>query len=215
MARHSTGHDLGRSEQAPGNMTRMPVQSPIAVTGRVMNDQALELAKECVRQYRNCLFSAASLYTWLRFARYLKLVFVVAPLIFAVLASWYVYSSETHKFLAVIFVGIAGLIPAVYEALKMDDHIGDVKKMAGEYTNLRDRFRQAALVSALKPLPEFDGEFQSLMDRVEHARESGITAPSFCFRIASRQIDRGEYGRILEESQIGPDSFKQCIGESD
>jgi len=194
---------------------RMPIQSQIAVTGRAVNDQALELARECVRQYGNCLFSAASLYTWLRFARYLKLVFVMTPIVFAGVASWSIYSSDTNKFLAVIFVCMAGLIPAVYEALKMDDYIGDVKRLAGEFTNLRDRFRQAALVSALKPLPEFDGEFQSLMDRMEQARETGITAPGFCLRIATRHIERGEYGRILDESQIGAGSPKKCVGEAD
>jgi len=139
----------------------------------------------------------------------------MTPIVFAGLASWSIYSSDTNKFLAVIFVCMAGLIPAVYEALKMDDYIGDVKRLAGEFTNLRDRFRQAALVSALKPLPEFDGEFQSLMDRMEQARETGITAPGFCLRIATRHIERGEYGRILDESQIGAGSPKKCVGEAD
>lgn len=167
-----------------------------------MNNQGLELARECVRQHRNCLSTAASLYIWLRVARYLKIAFIVAPIVFATIASWNIYSSESQRFLAAIFAGLAGLIPAVYEALKMDDHIGDVRKLAGEFTNLRDRFRQAALVSALKPYAEFETEFRGLMDKMELAREHGITAPTFCFRVAKSQIKRGDYGPILDEAQL-------------
>lgn len=149
-----------------------------------MDAQTLDLARECIRQYRNCLYTGASLYNWLRVARYMKIAFVVVLIILAGVASWNIFSETAGKFWFVIFAGAAGLIPAIYEALKMDDHLGSVKTLAGEFTNLRCRFRQAALVTALKPYPEFETEFHRLMERMERAREEGITAPARYFRKA-------------------------------
>ena len=65
------------------------------------------------------------------------------------------------------FALLAGLFPAVYQALKFDVNIEDIARHAAEFKNLNDRFRQAKNITALGPYEEFEPEFGELMDRLE------------------------------------------------
>jgi len=67
------------------------------------------------------------------------------------------------------------------------------RQLAGEFKNLQDRFRQAALISSQKPFAEFDADFQSLMKRLETARSQSYTAPEWCFKRAQAKIKAGDY----------------------
>src|SRR5579884_4205971 len=118
-----------------------------------MASKSVELAKECKRQYENCLYTAVSLLIWLRWLRALKVFFTIAPIVFGSLGSWKILTSssdETMRGLGALASFLGGLLSTIYYALKLDTHIADVKSAAGELTNLRDSFRQAALVSSKK-----------------------------------------------------------------
>ena len=84
-------------------------------------------------------------------------------------------------------------MPTVYSALKFDDHLQECRHLAGEFKNLQDRFRQAALVSSKKPFIDFEKDVQHLIVRLEEARAGSFTAPEWCFARAQKKIKKGDY----------------------
>lgn len=169
-----------------------------------MATKSAELAKECKRQYENCLYTAVSLQIWSRWLRGLKVFFSIAPIVFGSLGSWKILtdsSDSTAKTLAAIGSFLAGLLSTIYSALKLDTHIAECKTAAGELTNLRDSFRQAALVSSKKPFDEFEAEVAKLRGRLDKVRGMGITAPELCFKLAQWKIKGGDYRFDLDEEE--------------
>ncbi|MGE3108819.1 MAG: hypothetical protein AB7G11_17885 [Phycisphaerales bacterium] len=161
-----------------------------------MSTRSFELATECQRQFENCLYSAASFTIWLKWLRGIRIVQISSSLILGAFASWSLVSSSpnrTIQLMAAIAAFLAGLMPAICAALKIDDRIEDCRRLSGEFTNLRDRFRQAALIHSRKPFAEFEREFKPIMDRMDSARSTGITPPDFIFRLAQKKIKTGDY----------------------
>lgn len=166
-----------------------------------MSDSAVQLAKECRRLEENCLYTSTSLFIWLRFVRIMKVIFVISPILLGALASWSLLK-ETGGIFPAICAFLAGLAPAIFEALKLNIHIGDVRRAAGEFKNLQDRFRQCALVSALGPAREFEADFKEARKRLENIRAESITVPEWCFRFAQEKVKRGDYSFDVDEAAI-------------
>jgi hypothetical protein len=163
------------------------------------------LALECKRQSESCLYTSTSLFIWLRFLRVLKTVFIVVPLVLGAVAGWQVLEhvdSPRIKIFTSIAAFLAGLLPTVYSALKFDDHLEQCKQLTAEFKNLRDRFRQAALVSALKPFAEFEKDVEPLLQRLEQARSFSYTAPEWCFTRAQEKIHKGDYDFDVDLEQL-------------
>jgi hypothetical protein len=161
-----------------------------------MASQKIELIKECRRQYDNCLYTATSLYIWLRWLRIVKLFFNIAPIVLGAFGSWRILATTTDpttRGLAAAASFLGGLFSTVYSALKLDTHISEVKNAAGELTNLKERFRQAGLVSSKNSFEQFDAEFGKLQARVEKIRMVGLTPPDLFFKLAQRKIGKGDY----------------------
>jgi hypothetical protein len=156
----------------------------------------LELALECKRQSENCLYTSTSLFIWLRCLRALEIIFIVVPLLMGFLAGWELVTSSNIRWvrvLASLCAFLAGLLPVIYAALKFDDRLDRCMELAGEFKNLQDRFRQAALVSSRKPFEEFEADFRPIMDRLESARSHSYTAPEWCFKKAQKKVKSGDY----------------------
>lgn len=163
---------------------------------RVTGERTAALVAECRRQQASCLYTSTTLYIWLRQARLIRRIFVVAPVVLGALATWSVLdqpAAEWLIWLTATFALLAGLFPAVYEALKLDTHIDEIARQASLFKNLQDRFRQAATVAALGPYDEFQATFDSLMERMEAARSASITPPERCFKAAQEKIGAGHY----------------------
>lgn len=161
-----------------------------------MGAKNLQLALECKRQAENCLYSSTSLFIWLRFVRIVKSAFIVVSLVLGAIAGWQVLKhSQSYYVTALTSVAafLAGLLPTVYAALKLDDHLELCKHLAGEFKNLQDSFRQAALISALKPFAEFEQDVKPLVSRLECARSFSYTAPEWCFKRAQTKVQKGDY----------------------
>ena len=176
-----------------------------------MASKSHELARECKRQYDNCLYTAVTLLIWLRWLRGLKVFFTVAPIIFGSLGSWKILTASsdgTMKTLGALASFLGGLLSTIYSALKLDTHIAEARGAAGELTNLRDSFRQAALVSSKKPFEEFEAEVAKLRARLDKVRGLGLTPPDVCFKLAQRKVSAGDYTFDLdaegEESALPP-----------
>jgi hypothetical protein len=122
--------------------------------------------------------------------------FIAAPLVLGSLASWKLLTGvdlPTVRVFTAVAAFLAGLLPSIYSTLKFDDHLDESKHLAAEFKNLRDRFRQAALVSSRKSFPEFEADVKPLIDRLEQARAASFTAPEWCFKLAQKKIKTGDY----------------------
>ncbi len=170
-----------------------------------MPSKSAELALECKRLSEACLYTSTSLFIWLRCARYIKVLFIVAPLVLGSVASWKLLTGSdlaAIKVFTAIASFLAGLLPSIYSALKFDDHLEESKHLAAEFKNLQDRFRQAALVSSRKPFTEFESDVQALMARLEQARAESFTAPEWCFRWAQKKIKKGDYDFDIDAKDL-------------
>lgn len=168
--------------------------------------KAIELVQECKRLSENCLYSSTSLLIWVRVLRIVKLIFIGVPLALGSLASWSLLTTselESVKIFVAVCSFLAGLLPTVYSAFKFDEHLEQCRHTAGEFKNLQDRFRQAALVSSQKPFAEFEEDVAPLIERLERARGTSITAPEWCFKSAQRKVQSGDYSFDVDENAVG------------
>ena len=166
---------------------------------RVVNPLAQALLDECRRQEENCTYTALSFVIWLRCLRSVRNVCLTAPLVFGALATWKVLT-QTAPLWGAIFALLTTLIPVVYRASKTDDMISQYTKIAGELTNLRDRFRQAATISVYKDTAAFENDSRPLFERLERARGPMLTPPEWCFKMARNKIKSGHYRHDYDES---------------
>ncbi len=168
-----------------------------------MTDKRSELIDECARQYDNCLYTSTALFIWLRWLRIFRAVFVILPILLGAVGTWKVLTkSNNPKFeIAAAVCGlIAGVIPAVYSSLKFAEHLTLCSKLAADFKNLQDRFRQAALFNSDTDLPKFEEQFEKLMKKMESARSHSYTAPEWCFHCAQEKIKKGHYKFDVDEA---------------
>ena len=78
-----------------------------------------------------------------------------------------------------------------------------MKGAAGELTNLRDSFRQAALVSSKKSFEDFEGEVAKLRARLDKVRALCLTPPNIFFWLAQRKVNAGDYSFDLDLDEGG------------
>jgi hypothetical protein len=119
------------------------------------NIQALK--SRCAEHMERCVYTSTSLLIWLRVLRKLRIGFVVVPIIFGSLAGWDLLQGQDSGFKTVtaVFAFLAGLLPAVYAALKLDEHLPTVTRLAGEYKNLEILFGDLAEVGPVKTFEAF------------------------------------------------------------
>jgi hypothetical protein len=157
-----------------------------------MSNAAEALVDECHRQSENCSYTAVTFTIWLRCLCGIRTCATVAPVIFGALATWKVVAESSPTWGAV-FVLLATVIPPAYRASRVEAAIESYTVLAGEFTNLRDRFRQAAMVTSRKGLQELEVESESLIERLEKARRRMLVPPDWCFKLAQRKHRAGHY----------------------
>jgi len=124
---------------------------------------------------------------------------MVAPVVFGAVATWKIL--DTSPMWAAVFTLLATVIPPAYRASRTDAAIDDYTLLAGEFTNLRDRFRQAALISSAKNFPEFEADTKPLIARMDKARARTLTPPEWCFKLARWKIEKGDYDHDYDEKK--------------
>jgi hypothetical protein len=156
------------------------------------------LLDECNRQKENCEYTAVSFTIWLRHLRRIKTVCLTTPVILGAIATWKLAAHSAPVLAAVCTLG-ATVLPVAYRASKTDAKIAQCTKLAGEMTNLRDRFRPAATISAHKEPTVFEAEARPYLARLERARRSMLTPPEWCFIKARAKIKAGHYHHDYDE----------------
>src|SRR4051794_18662984 len=124
---------------------------------------------ECQRQFENCLYSSTALYENIKLNQRVRMVAVVVPLVLGSIAGWNVlasYTQEWVKIITALCAFIAGLVPSILNSLKFDENLDLCFSVAVDYTNLRDRFRHAAQITAHKGVAEMEKEFNYLREQM-------------------------------------------------
>lgn len=156
------------------------------------------LIDECERQFENCSDTSTSFIIWLRFLRWMRTICLVAPVVFGAIATWKIVAQNSPIWTAV-FALLATVVPPVYQASKLDQTIADYETLAGEFTNLRDQFRQLAKIASQKPFPKFEAESKAIFRRLEKARSRPLAPPEWTFRLAKRKNRAGDYRHDYDE----------------
>jgi hypothetical protein len=151
------------------------------------------LIDECSRQSENGSYTAVTFHIWLSWLRGIRtVVFVVLPIVCGSLATWKLLT-QTSPELAALCTLLATVLPVVYRAVKLDTQIESYAKMAGTFTNLRDRFRYCANVASKKPFAEFEAEAKPYFDQMDKARSQALTPHPIAFWLAQRKHKSGDY----------------------
>ena len=178
------------------------IRSPDPIMGLV-DPRTEALIKECRRQEESCLYTSTTLYIWLRQTRVIRRIFVVAPVVFGALATWSVLDKPEPTLLVWLTAScalLAGLFPAIFEALKLDVHEVSIASQAAAFKTIQDRFRQLAAITSLGPYDTFEAEFHKAMGRMDEARAESTTPPERCFKTARKKIAAGHYCFDADES---------------
>jgi hypothetical protein len=159
-----------------------------------MNEINSALQAQCKEQWERCFYTSNTLMVWLRFLRAIRIVFVVVPIFFGALASWEILKGNPRFVLITASMAlIAGLVPAVYAALKLDEHLPKAVRLAGEYKNLEIIFADLGKIGVYKPFEAFEAEYLEARKRLEEANSEAYTPPEWCFRRARKKILAGHY----------------------
>jgi len=162
----------------------------------MMDKKTEELVMECRRQEESCKYTAAGLYIWQKRAQFWKNVFIVSPIVLGGFASSQILAggnSSLTSYIAAALALLAGFFPAIFEALGMDMRVREIGTAAGEFTNLRDRFRQLANMGAHTAFEELSPAFDQLMDRMDAARSGSPPLPESFFKQGRKKIESGDY----------------------
>ena len=167
-----------------------------------MNETAHDALKaQCEQQWERCLYTSNTLLIWLRTLRKLRIGFIITPIVFGTLASWDLISSDDRfRVLTAVLALVAGLVPAIYAALKLDEHMPTAARLAGEYKNLEILFKDLGRIGPKKTFAEFEAEYKEARERLEAANKESYTAPEWCFNRARAKIEKGDYW-FEEENQ--------------
>jgi hypothetical protein len=160
-----------------------------------MTDAANDALKvQCKEQWERCLYTSNTLMVWLRTLRIIRVAFVVIPIVFGALASWEILKGNNRfEYITATMALVAGLVPAIYAALKLDEHLPTATRLAGEYKNLEIVFADLGSIGPHKPFDVFEAEYKEARSRLEAANSEAYTPPEWCFRRARKKIQAGHY----------------------
>lgn len=151
---------------------------------------------------RNALWNYVTLIIVLRRMKLIRGTFSFLPVFFGSLSSWQLLKeikSTEANMLAAFCALLAGLIPLLYLASRVDDNIFNYTRLSGRYRVLEAKikdylFRFEGISAASK-----ESLYQDILaEHLEIKRESH-TAPRWAFQTAERLIERGDYIPVSKE----------------
>lgn len=152
----------------------------------------------CEEKRVRCLYTSTTFLTWLKSLRFIRTILIIAPIIFGAVASWSLLKGQSGlEVIAAIFALLAGVVPAVYSALKFDEFLPSAAQLAGEYKNLELSFGDLAKMCTYKPVNEVQSDYDRLLERLQRANSQSFTAPEWCYQRAKRKIEAGEHTKAI------------------
>jgi|SRR5579862_6358367 hypothetical protein len=169
-------------------------------SGDLSNQRREAIIAECLRQAESCLYTSTSLYIWLRRIRVQKQIFVAAPVIIGGFAGLSFLKDLTPEWVSALLAFVAGLFPALADALSIQTSVDETSRLASEYKSLQDRFRRNALITTPHDIEVGENVLADLMDRMDLARSTSITPPEWAFAKAQKKIKSGHYSFEVDEA---------------
>lgn len=160
--------------------------------------RAKAIAEEARRQEESCLYTSTSLYLWLRRVRLQKQLFVIIPIILGAVAGFSAFKEHVPAVLVATLTLVAGLFPALADALKIATSVDEISASAATFKALQDRFRRLATITVLSDVDAAEAALAELMDRMDVARSSSITPPERYFTAAQAKIKSGDYNFTVD-----------------
>lgn len=160
--------------------------------------RAKAIAEEARRQEESCLYTSTSLYLWLRRVRLQKQLFVIIPIILGAVAGFSAFKEHVPAVLVATLTLVAGLFPALADALKIATSVDEISAGAATFKALQDRFRRLATITVLSDVDAAEAALAELMDRMDVARSSSITPPERYFTAAQAKIKSGDYNFTVD-----------------
>ena len=154
------------------------------------------IVAEAQDHQENCKYTAAAMFEWQKCVRFWKNLWIVLPIVLGALASSQVLQGVEGRAaaFAIALAGLlAGLLPAIYDALGIEIHEGRTLQLANEYSNLRDRFRALARMAESMSDDEAGTAFEELISRLEAARQQSPSIPDKYFDRGSIKVKSGVY----------------------
>ena len=167
---------------------RNPMPDP-----RPLERRREEIVKEAMRQSESCLFTSTVIYIWLRRVRIQHKAVFLLPIIITAIAGVGYFQEMAPPWMVAVVAFLATLIPSLADALDIQTHVDELKRLAAEYKSLQDRFRRLARITSLGDVDKAEEALGELMDRMDIARSSSLTPPQRYFKRARREIEGGNY----------------------
>jgi hypothetical protein len=181
----------------------------------------INLAKQCKRNYEGCLWNSTILFLCLRWHRRIKAWVTVTPIILGttpgintIVKLLSAQGVTTLDVVTSCLSFVSGMTPLVYNALKLDSHLDELKRASVEYRNLQDRFQQLAECSIHKPTKDFESEMKPILERLEEVRRIGLTTPEWALSRARKKIEAGHYNFDVDETPAETQMTLQVDTES-
>jgi hypothetical protein len=161
------------------------------------------IKKECEREEENCLYTSTTFYLWLSYLRKVKTVFLTVPLLLGGIASVEILSESENgliKYLIALAAFIAGVLPSIFSALKIEAKIEVLDKSASKYKIFQGRFRRIRTISIHNS--SFEEEFNSAISELEELKSISLTAPERYFVKSQKKIKKGDYNFSADEKNV-------------
>ncbi|MGY6249076.1 SLATT domain-containing protein [Bosea thiooxidans] len=175
------------------------LRKPDSDQGDLTAERRREIVAEALRQSESCLYTSTALFEWLKWVRRYHRFFVAAPIVLGGVAGLTVLKGAMPDWVIAILAFVAALFPALADGLKIQTSVDEITRLAGEFKALQDRFRRLSRVTApFVDIVEADKQLSELMDRMDAARSSSITAPDWAFEKAREKIVAGDYSFAVD-----------------
>jgi hypothetical protein len=180
---------------------------------RAVEARRREIVKEALRQSESCLWTSTMIFTWLRRVRWQQKAITLAPIILTALAGAAFVKDWLPAIAVAVIAFLASLIPSIADALDVQTHVEELKRVAAEYKALQDRFRRLARITALGDVDKAEEALGELMDRMDAVRSSSITPPQRYLENARKQIEGGHYDFAVDLPTGETPSGKKALPE--
>jgi hypothetical protein len=163
---------------------------------------SIELLKECKRQVENCETTVAGMFAVVKRLSFWRLWMSASGVVFGAFSGISLLEAQAIQawiIVASLSAFLAGLMPTLIKALGLDEGIADARACAGEFTNLRNRFRYAANVYSELFLEELKRETDPYFDRLELVNERAVSVPEWAFKRAVQKREEGDYQNRVDQ----------------
>ncbi|MGQ3683664.1 MAG: hypothetical protein ACUBOA_01375 [Candidatus Loosdrechtia sp.] len=104
------------------------------------------------------------------------------------------------KYLIALSAFIAGVLPSIFSALKIEAKIEILDNAASKYKIMQGRFRRLRTITIYND--SFEEDFNKAIENLEELKSVSLTAPERYFIKAQKKIKKGDYNFTADEKNV-------------